>query len=313
MTRTIAAPNYAVTALVNGFEQDVIVIKDITENNTQEVILWDALSDFDRQVVIDLLDDYGIDAAGSFPLNTPVAGWQEINYNNEITTNDLTGLRDDDTTYIITVRVSDSLGDNDVTIQVVGSNVQTFGDLVSELNAHFVDASVSIVNGNIRISHNTAGTFNDVKIVKDYLFANTSRFSGYNVPRKGASDVTDIFYRNLNNAGVPFEKSFGKTIIPQRSIIIMNRENDTDASTTGEWFTIPRNPGRDEILVQVTIDSGTASVQLQGRISANSPAYDILQSPTSSSLLQPIAYVPQIRAVTSGVSGTPNVKVEIGC
>ena len=138
----------------------------------------------------DFLQDHTID----------FAGYQEVVYDStggNITGLDNTGLNNDTTAYGFEITVSDNGGSNTFVVSLAGSAIQTFAELISEMEsaiqAQTGDAGtvVEIISGNIRITSGLAGATSSVEITSDgtsgttALFANTNLFSSISTPVSG--------------------------------------------------------------------------------------------------------------------------------
>lgn len=104
---------------------------------------------------------------------------------------DITGLNDDITTYGFEVEIVDNGGTTVVTVSVAGQDVQTFSELVTELESQIQAATtdnqttVEILQGNIRITSGLDGATSSVEFLNDGpsgtepLWANVSLFEEF--------------------------------------------------------------------------------------------------------------------------------------
>ncbi len=105
---------------------------------------------------------------------------------------------------------------------------------------------------------------------------------------------------------------------PGVGAIIYDETAQAAASADGDEFDLPpKKRGADEIVVQVDINGGNGDVMIEGRLDADAPWVPMLAAviDEATSLtdegLQALAYLPHIRAVTTNVSGTPNIRVNL--
>jgi len=80
----------------------------------------------------------------------------------------------------------------------------------------------------------------------------------------------------------------------------------TAASDESDVLTLNKVSGKDELTVQVSI-SASAVVSVQGRLSADAPWVELTSITTST--IQPLALVTQLKFVLSGNNGTVDVYV----
>ena len=81
-------------------------------------------------------------------------------------------------------------------------------------------------------------------------------------------------------------------------------------NTSSDWLEIPVPIDRAEILVQIDIDA-TITVTVEGRVKAAAKTLTAISARTASELIA-IAWCPQLRVTTTGVSGgTASVFVAI--
>ena len=81
-------------------------------------------------------------------------------------------------------------------------------------------------------------------------------------------------------------------------------------NVTGATFHIPSSNDREECLVQIDISS-TITVVVNGRVNSSAAWVEVIPAKTASEIV-PIAWVPELQAVTSGVSGgTASVRVAV--
>lgn len=89
------------------------------------------------------------------------SGYEDVNFSATITSGTATGLANNSTIYTATVTV-DGVA---IAIQITGSNAQTYGALVNELNTDLgVAATASITGGKLRITSASTGTSSTVRI-----------------------------------------------------------------------------------------------------------------------------------------------------
>lgn len=89
------------------------------------------------------------------------AGYQEVNFASTITSGTATGLANTSQVYTATVTVD---GVN-IAIQITGSNAQTYGALVNQLNTDLSTAATAAISGGkLRITSATTGTSSTVRI-----------------------------------------------------------------------------------------------------------------------------------------------------
>jgi hypothetical protein len=194
--------NALVTSYIAEFNaQNGLVPADsnykITVNKSELLsLLGDALADtldlysFSSQNFSDdFLQDHTIDHAGfQDAIYSATAGY--------IQTTDATGLAHDSTIYGFTMVLNSINGTGTFQIQVVGSNCQTFGALVSQLQnaiqiASSSNTTVALIQGRIRITSDLLGATSTVNITSDGfvganpLFANTLLFSKFDAPVQG--------------------------------------------------------------------------------------------------------------------------------
>lgn len=128
------------------------------------------------------------------------AGYQDVCYDTSggfLQTTDITGLNNDTTLYGVEIDVVDNGGSNTVLVTVQGQDVQTFGELLLEIQGQLqtvtgdVGTTVSLIQGKIRILSGLEGVTSAIEIVNDgpsgtlALFANTSLFEQFATPVAG--------------------------------------------------------------------------------------------------------------------------------
>lgn len=131
-----------------------------------------------------------------------------VDFGGSVTSGGSTGLTNDATTYTIDVNVDNTI----YNVSVVGSSAQTFGDLVTELNADITGATVTIDSGNIKLTNNSTDPtglafFDDST---DALFLNCTGFSSFNTPVD-------------ENAPESAVKTYDATTMPAESTILYDR------------------------------------------------------------------------------------------
>jgi len=88
----------------------------------------------------------------------------------------------------------------------------------------------------------------------------------------------------------------------------------TDESDT---YLLPLKSPKDEIIVQVDISNGQADVMLEGRVSDEAawvPALAaVIDEVTgiAGAALQTLSYVPQLRALITNATSSPDIRIEI--
>lgn len=106
---------------------------------------------------------------------------------------------------------------------------------------------------------------------------------------------------------------------PGIGAVIYNEIGQAAAAADGDAYLLPRKKelGSDEFIVQVDIDEGEGDVMIQCRVSADAKwinalaaVVDEVTSPTTAGLIT-LSFVPQVRAVTTNVTNTPTIRVEI--
>lgn len=133
------------------------------------------------------------------------AGYQDIVFDTTggfITASDITGLQPAKS-YSAQIQVTSTSGTNVYTISVLGSQVVTFGQLLTELNTAFSgEATASIVSGRIRIISNLVGATSSVSIVADGspttdpLFSSLNFYKTKQQPIHGRGPMSLVVYDN---------------------------------------------------------------------------------------------------------------------
>ena len=104
---------------------------------------------------------------------------------------------------------------------------------------------------------------------------------------------------------------------PGSGAILYDVTAQIDASAEGETYVLPPKIRNLDLVVQIDIISGEADVMIQGRLSGEgqwknlmSAVIDELTAPGVAGL-QGFSWVSQIKAVTSNVLNTPNIRIEL--
>jgi len=99
-----------------------------------------------------------------------------------------------------------------------------------------------------------------------------------------------------------------------KGVVLMDETGLADGTTNGDAFALPSKK-TDEVVAQIDIASATTvDVMIQGRMGADAAWVDLLDAVQDETVLNQIyalAYVPEMRAVVTNATGTPNVRVEI--
>lgn len=137
----------------------------------------------------DFIQDHTIDHAGfQDVLYTSTSGYIQLS--------DATGLTNDTTPYGFELDITTINGSQSLQISVLGSEGQTFGDLISTLQTNIQAATssastVQLIAGRIRITSDLLGATSAVEITSDgysgvsALFANTNLFERIDTPVPG--------------------------------------------------------------------------------------------------------------------------------
>lgn len=128
------------------------------------------------------------------------AGYQTVNYNGTIIGSNPTGLANNATVYSATVAVD---GGAPIALNITGSTAQTFTALVNQINIVLgVNATATIIGGNIRITSATTGLASSISIVDTNLFSSTTGFVAILAAVAGGPDNKII---NLADATNPHD------------------------------------------------------------------------------------------------------------
>jgi hypothetical protein len=96
--------------------------------------------------------------------------------------------------------------------------------------------------------------------------------------------------------------------------VLMDETAIASGSLAGDGALLPPN-SRVEVTAQIEISSATtASVQIQGRVSDDATWTDLLDAPqdeTTATAVYPLAFMPQMRVNATGLTGTPDIRVEV--
>jgi flagellin len=263
-----------------------------------EINRFSTATEFNGQKLLDgsftsLIVHFGVDASASSQLDiaaaagitstavdmpfilsgtaTPFAVGQSANFGNTVTGAGATGLANDPTVYTATVTI-DGVANN---VAITGSAAQTFTTLVTELNADLTGATASIVDGNIRIVHDTPVTTSSITIADGAapataLFANAAGFANLNPAFFGidistSANVAQTAVASLDTAtdaiitvraGVAATQNRMTRIINTQATVIENiqaaESQIRDADIAEEIALLTRN--------QILVESATAMV-----------------------------------------------------
>ena len=110
------------------------------------------------------------------------SGYQTIRFNPGKVGTDSTGLLNDSTIYTATITIN-SISSN---VAIIGSDAQTFGELVAELQYQLgTPATVELVNGNIIITSTSTGSSSTVSILDTGLFDALTDLASIDTPIDG--------------------------------------------------------------------------------------------------------------------------------
>lgn len=182
-----------------SFKQTVTASELKTLVDQAMVSVFSSFSFSSAQFQLDFLQDHTID----------LAGFQEVCYDNtggNITGLDVTGLNNDTTAYGFEISISDNGGSNTFVVSLAGEDIQTFAELISEMEAAIQGVTgdagtvVEIISGCIRITSGLAGATSSIDILSDgssgttALFANTNLFLEISAPVDGLGPLPlDIY------------------------------------------------------------------------------------------------------------------------
>lgn len=166
-----------------------------------------------EEALQDLFDTYSFSSKGrtgdnnlfkeNFIINhtVPSAGYQEIIFDTSggfLTREDSTGLANDTTQYAATFTIDGV----DQVVNLDGQDIQTFGDLIDEINAALgSDASIDFNAGRLRVTSAFEGVTSSVDINEDVsgaqgLFSNLNLFSSFADPVSGTGGTPLPTYPN---------------------------------------------------------------------------------------------------------------------
>lgn len=130
------------------------------------------------------------------------AGYQDIVFQTsggQIQTTDITGVEDDTTVYGAQIRVVHSGGNDIFNINLEGRNIQTFGNLITEIESAFAGAAtVELVAGRIRITSTLTGATSAVEILSDGPSGTLPLFASLNLFREIAEAIPGEGPNGLN-------------------------------------------------------------------------------------------------------------------
>lgn len=158
-----------------------------TVGTDELLLLWSLLDVKDKERIEEWVNAYG----GTIPV-APVDGYQIVDFGGSIAlTTDPTGLANDNTTYGGKIYVDNVPYE----FVVIGSAVQTFGDLINEINTALGGAAVaSLSAGNIVITTATTGFGSRVLDGRVFIqwadfFGQANGYVGLLDPLPGADDT----------------------------------------------------------------------------------------------------------------------------
>lgn len=200
----LPAPSYAVSRDVrfNDVSLDCVLLGTVGSPEVEQLLVWDELARSDQNLAQRLLNDYGVAPAAGNTNFAAAGGFQDIVLSTDPAGSpQTTGL--DARSYSLTVQyqVGSPLVTLTETATFDGSTAQTYAALVVALNGGGLSATTaSITGGNLRITHNTTGGRNNVRIIEPQssLIPALNGFNGLSEPRVGleANDVLAMFTLN---------------------------------------------------------------------------------------------------------------------
>lgn len=206
-----------------------------------------------NEAMVDVFDTYSFSSkdrtdgvnlfAENFLKNHEVdsAGFQEVVFQTtpatgNITGTDVTSLMNDSTMYGVTVEFNDPTGANpadSVDVVVEGSDVQTFAELLTEINAQLDGfGSIGFVAGRLRVESDLTGVTSTV-LIRDGmpsgtlpLFSNLSLFAGVSNPVMGTGpNPLSVFSNGFDQSPDPDSFSGLSYIVEQE--YLLNGEFDS--------------------------------------------------------------------------------------
>lgn len=155
----------------NGSLYQCLKVK--TVGNVKHLILWNTISDLDRERLTTLINNYG----GNVPLAGPIAGRHIVDMGGSVIGGNPTGLANDATEYTATITID---GTNVMPITIVGSAAQTFTTLIGQITADLAAGTVGTASingdGNIQVDSATTGLGSTVWIEDGDLFRSLTGF-----------------------------------------------------------------------------------------------------------------------------------------
>ena len=212
---------------------------------------------------------------GYSPISSPTAGIQIVDVGGNKTGLSSTGLLlpigspvPIETTYTATITIDGSIVSN---ISVVGTNAQTYTELLFEINADLTGAVATLDNGNILITSDTVGLSSTVLIADTDLFSSLTGYVAISPPVDGdIPQELNIKYSIDFLAGSPAELISGFPTV-NRNIDFFGYEAQTIGdlmgiiNTTGVVVSIENNA--------IKVESQSAGTGSQVLIDADSTAF----------------------------------------
>lgn len=175
---------------------------------------------------------------GYYVQNIPTAGKMVLSLSQSVDDNTSTGLSNDTTLYTVTINCNNYTYAN---INIVGSLIQTYGQLVQELNdrLYLEDAVCSIQDGVFVITSTINEQKSIITISDDLLF---SKLDGY--------VATESFYGDINGFRLSVTK---QTDNPANIVKLSNQGSGaiyvTAYASTNKYPSFEINPSRDNIWI----------------------------------------------------------------
>jgi hypothetical protein len=177
----------------------------ISFSNTSPIgrpILSYAIQNYPVRTIVPVSDPAPKFRLFSFPLVDAAIqdniGFDVVNYSESLGPTTATGLSNDATVYTgsVTFNTTTVIG-----ISVIGSNAQTFQDLMDEINAQFgLNGTVSIEEGNLRVASDQVGGLTAALITDDSIFdaatPTTITYGGTTGSQLGLIEFDGIFFLN---------------------------------------------------------------------------------------------------------------------
>jgi hypothetical protein len=128
------------------------------------------------------------------------AGFQEVIFDTSggfLTRDDVTGLNNDTTEYAVTIEIEGT----PTVVNLDGQDIQTFGELIDEVNSNLSGASIDFVAGRLRVTSDFEGVTSSIVIQEDVsgaqgLFSNLNLFVGFADPVSGTGGSPLPTYSN---------------------------------------------------------------------------------------------------------------------